>query len=86
MSGILFNKDGATKDKIITKDELYLVIKALKLEKYVDKLNDNTFDDSVETKLIELFEEIHQHASKQDDRSIHIVVAEPVEYDYDDYI
>lgn len=30
--GIRFNEDGATKDKIITKDELYLVIKALKLE------------------------------------------------------
>lgn len=86
MSGILFNEDGATRDKIISKDELCLVIKALKLEKYVDKLNDKTFDDSVNTKLIELFEEIHAHASKQDDRSIHIVVAEPVEYDYDDYI
>lgn len=84
--GISFNESGATKDKIITKDELYLVIKALRLEKYVDKLNDKTIDDSVETKLIELFEEIHEHASKQNDRSIHIVVAEPVEYEYDDYI
>ena len=80
MSGILFNKDGATRDKIISKDELYLVIEALKLKESVDSQNDET------TKLIKLFEEIHQHASKQDDRSIHIVVAEPVEYDYDDYI
>lgn len=71
--GIKFDKNGATKDKIITKDELYLVIKALKSE-------------TVETKLIELFEEIHEHASKQNDRSVHIVVAEPVEYEYDDYI
>ena len=84
--GINFNESGATKDKTITTDELFLVIKALKLEKYVDKLNDKTFDDSVETKLIEIFEEIHDHASKQNDRSIHIVVAEPVEYEYDDYI
>ena len=30
MSGILFNKDGATRDKIIPKDDLYLIIKALK--------------------------------------------------------
>lgn len=80
MSGILFNKDGATRDKIISKDELYLVIEALKLKESADSQNDET------TKLIKLFEEIHQHASKQDDRSIHIVVAEPVEYDYDDYI
>ena len=41
-------------------------------------------DDTVETKLIKLFEEIHEHASKQDDRSIHIVVAEPVNYEYPD--
>ena len=80
MSGILFNKDGATRDKIISKDELYLVIEALKLKESADNQNSET------TKLIKLFEEIHQHASKQDDRSIHIVVAEPVEYDYDDYI
>ena len=80
MSGILFNKDGATRDKIISKDELYLVIEALKLKESADSQNDET------TKLIKLFEEIHQHALKQDNRSIHIVVAEPVEYDYDDYI
>ena len=78
--GISFNKDGATKDKIISKDELYLVIEALKLKESADSQNDET------TKLIKLLEEIHQHASKQDDRRIHIVVAEPVEYDYDDYI
>ena len=84
--GITFNKDGATRDKIITKDELCVIIKALKLEKHVDKLNDKMADDNVDTKLIDLLEEIHEHASKQDDRRIHIVVAEPVEYEYDDYI
>jgi hypothetical protein len=78
--GICFNEDGATRDKIISKDDLYLVIEALKLKESADSQNDET------SKLIKLFEEIHQHASKQDDRSIHIVVAEPVEYEYDDYI
>lgn len=46
----------------------------------------NHMNDVAETKLIRLFEEIHEHASEQDNRSIHIVVAEPVKYDYDDYL
>lgn len=46
----------------------------------------NHMNDVAETKLIRLFEEIHEHASEQDDRSIHIIVAEPVKYDYDDYL
>lgn len=89
MSGILFNKDGATRDKIIPKDSLYLIIKALKLKEFADSQNNeaiNVADRHAEANLIKLLEEIHEHASKQDDRSIHIVVAEPVEYDYDDYI
>jgi hemerythrin superfamily protein len=90
--GINFNESGATKDKTITTDELFLVIKALKLKRFADIeladdiKNDKTLINSVETKLIKLFEEIHDHASKQNDRSIHIVVAEPVEYEYDDFI
>lgn len=89
MSGILFNKDGATRDKIVSKDDLYLIIKALKLKEFADSQNNeaiNVADRRAEANLIKLLEEINEHASKQDDRNIHIVVAEPVEYEYDDYI
>lgn len=93
MTGILFDENGATKDEIISKDDINLIIKALRLKRFADielseEANDTQsaktyMDDVVETKLIRLFEEIHEHASKQDDRSIHIVVAEPVQYEYD---
>ena len=93
MTGILFDENEATKDEIISKDDINLIIKALRLKRFADielseEANDiqsaKTYtDDVVETKLIRLFEEIHEHASKQDDRSIHIVVAEPVQYEYD---
>lgn len=94
MTGILFDENGATKDEIISKDDINLIIKALRLKRFADielseEANDTQsaktyMDDVVETKLIRLFEEIHEHASKQNDRSIHIVVAEPVQYEYDD--
>ena len=94
MTGILFDENGATKDEIISKDDINLIIKALRLKRFADielseEANDvqsakTYMDDVVETKLIRLFEEIHEHASKQDDRSIHIVVAEPVNYEYPD--
>lgn len=87
MVGISFDENGATRDNTITTDELYLVIKALKLKKFADsQINKeiNVFDRHVEAKLIKLFEEIHEHASIQKDRRIHIVVAEPVEYSYPD--
>ena len=94
MKGITFNKDGATMDEIISKDDINLIIKALRLKRFADielseEANDiqsaKTYtDDVVETKLIRLFEEIHKHASEQNNRSIHIVVAEPVQYD--DYL
>ena len=93
MTGILFDENEATKDEIISKDDINLIIKALRLKRFADielseEANDTQsaktyMDDVVETKLIRLFEEIHEHASKQDDRSIHIVVAEPVQYEYD---
>lgn len=95
MTGILFDENGATMDDIISKDDINLIIKALRLKRFADielseEASDNIqsaktyMDDTVETKLIKLFEEIHEHASKQDDRSIHIVVAEPVNYEYPD--
>ena len=96
MKGITFNKDGATMDEIVSKDDINLIIKALRLKRFADiELSEEAniiqsaetyMDDVVETKLIRLFEEIHEHASKQNDRSIHIVVAEPVQYEYDDYL
>ena len=94
MTGILFDENGATMDDIISKDDINLIIKALRLKRFADveiseEVNDiqstkNYTNDVAETKLIRLFEEIHEHASKQDDRSIHIVVAEPVNYEYPD--
>lgn len=84
--GIHFNESGATMDKSISKDNLYLIIKALKLKEFADSQNNeviNAADRHEEANLIKLLEEIHEHASKQNDRSIHIVVAEPVEYEYD---
>ena len=96
MKGITFNKDGATMDEIISKDDINLIIKALRLKRFADiELSEEAngiqsakiyMDDVAKTKLIRLFEEIHEHASEQDNRSIHIVVAEPVKYDYDDYL
>lgn len=81
-------------DEIISKDDINLIIKALRLKRFADiELSEEANDvqsaktcmgDVAETKLIRLFEEIHEHASKQDDRSIHIVVAEPVNYEYPD--
>ena len=44
MSGILFNKDGATRDKIISKDSLYLIIKALKLKEFADSQNNEAIN------------------------------------------
>lgn len=87
MSGIYFDENGATMDETITPDNLYLIIKALKLKKFADDQNNkdiNKIDSHSAQKLIELFEKIHEHTVKQDDRRIHIVVAEPVEYDYPD--
>lgn len=85
--GICFNESGATMDRSISKDDLYLIVKALKLKEFADSQNNeaiNVADRHAEANLIKLLESIHEHASKQDDRSIHIVVAEPVEYEYDD--
>ena len=85
--GIRFDENGATMDKTITTDELYLVIKALKLKEFADSQNNesiNVADRHVEANLIKRFEEIREHASMQEDRSIHIVVSEPVEYEYPD--
>lgn len=88
MKGITFNKDGATMDEIVSKDDINLIIKVLKLKRFADieriQSAKTYMDGVVETKLIRLFEEIREHASEQDNRSIHIVVAEPVKYDYDD--
>lgn len=96
MKGITFNKDGATMDEIVSKDDINLIIKALRLKRFADvefseeanniQSTKNYMNDVAETKLIKLFEEIHEHASEQDNRSIHIVVAEPVKYDYDDHL
>ena len=88
MKDITFNKDGATMDEIVSKDDINLIIKALRLKRFADveffQSTKKCMDDVAETKLIKLFGEIREHASEQDNRSIHIVVAEPVKYDYID--
>ena len=88
MKDITFNKDGATMDEIVSKDDINLIIKALRLKRFADveffQSTKKCMDDVAETKLIKLFGEIREHASEQYDRSIHIVVAEPVNYEYPD--
>ena len=36
MKGITFNKDGATMDEIVSKDDINLIIKALRLKRFAD--------------------------------------------------
>ena len=70
--GIYFDKNGATMDKYFYKDEFKSIVDVINANK--DKLSEKT---------VETINEIYEHTAKQDDRIIHIVVAEPVEYDWD---
>ena len=72
MSGIYFDKNGATMDEWFEKDEFKPIVDIINANK--DKLSEET---------VETINKIYKHTAKQNDRTIHIVVAEPVEYDWD---
>ena len=78
--GISFDKNGATMDKTITLNQMQTVIKALK---YMVSKNEVKYDSNEMLELIDVLERIERQTGAQNDRRIHIVVAEPVEYDYD---
>ena len=75
MNGICFDPNGASMDCSFETKEFEQVINLL--DKHKDDIDINIYND---------FKEIFDKAKKQEDRSIHIVVTEPVEYDYDDLI
>ncbi len=79
MCGIRFDKNGATMDKTITLDQMRTAIKALK---YTVSKNEVEHDSNETLELIDVLEQIEKQTAAQNDRQIHIVVAEPVEYDY----
>jgi hypothetical protein len=79
--GIYFDENGATMDETITLDQLRTAIKALK---HVVSKNEIKCDFNETSDLINVLKRIEKQTAAQDDRRIHIVVAEPVEYDYPD--
>ena len=79
--GIHFDKNGATMDKTIELDQLRTAIKSLK---YMVTKNEVEHNPTETLELISTLEEIEKQTAAQNDRCIHIVVAEPVEYDYPD--
>lgn len=81
MCGIGFDENGATMDETITLDQMRTTIKALK---YMVSKNEVKHDSNETLGLIGILEQIEKQTAAQNDRRIHIVVAEPVEYDYPD--
>lgn len=74
MSGIFFDPNGASMDRSLETKEFEQVINLLDKHK-------NDIDINIYNK----FKEIFDKAKEQNDRSIHIVVTEPVEYEYDEW-
>ena len=74
MSGILFDENGVSMDRYFDKNEFEQVLNLL--DKHKDEISD--------IDVYKRFKEIFDKVKEQDNRSIHIVVTEPVEYEYDD--
>ena len=81
MCGIYFDENGATMDETITLDQMRTAIKALK---YMVSKSKIKHDPKETSELINILKKIEKQTAAQSDRRIHIVVAEPVEYDYPD--
>lgn len=79
MCGIYFDENGATMDETITLDQMRTAIKALN---YMVSKSEIKHDSKETSELIDILKKIEKQTAAQDDRRIHIVVAEPVEYDY----
>lgn len=87
MSGIFFDPNGATMNRDLNKDEIDLIIKGLGSLISLDITSGAPLESrSLKKKLYEKFQEIKNHVSESKDRSMTLVVHEPVEYDYDDLI
>ena len=75
MSGICFNPDGVSLDTYFKTTEFEQVLNLL--DKHKDEISD--------INIYNRFKELFNKAKEQNDRRIHIVVAEPVNYEYDDW-
>lgn len=74
MSGIRFDPNGASMDRSFEINEFERILNLLETCEVLD------------INIYNKLKEIYDKAKEQNDRSIHIVVTEPVEYDYDDLI
>ena len=75
MSGISFDSNGVSMDHSFKTNEFEQVLNLL--DKHKDEISD--------INIYNRFKELFDKAKEQDNRSIHIVVTEPVEYEYDDW-
>ena len=75
MSGISFDPNGASMDRSFKTNEFEQVLNLL--DKHKDEISD--------INIYNRFKELFNKAKEQNDRRIHIVVAEPVNYEYDDW-
>ena len=75
MSGISFDLNGVSMDRSFKTNEFEQVLNLL------DKHKDEILDINIYNRFKELFNK----AKEQNDRRIHIVVSEPVNYEYDDW-
>lgn len=74
MSGIFFDPNGASMDRSLETNEFEQVLNLLDKNK-----------DDIDINIYNKFKEIFDKAKEQNDRNIHMVVTEPVEYEYDDW-
>ena len=75
MSGISFDENGVSMDRSFETNEFEQVLNLL--DKHKDEISD--------INIYNRFKELFNKAKEQNDRRIHIVVAEPVNYEYDDW-
>ena len=75
MCGISFDPNGVSMDRSFKTNEFEQVLNLL--DKYKDEISD--------INIYNRFKELFDKAKEQNDRRIHIVVTEPVEYEYDDW-
>ena len=75
MSGISFDPNGVSMDRSFKTNEFEQVLNLL--DKHKDEISD--------INIYNRFKKLFDKAKEQNDRSIHIVVAEPVNYEYDDW-
>ena len=75
MSEISFDPNGVSMDRSFKTNEFEQVLNLL--DKYKDEISD--------INIYNRFKELFDKAKEQNDRRIHIVVAEPVNYEYDDW-